>query len=41
MKTRHLLLAISMTAIWRVNFSAIDPLMLAGIRTARFCHDFQ
>lgn len=39
MKVRHLLLAISITAIWGVNFSVIklglttvDPLMLAGIR---------
>lgn len=39
MKVRHLLLAISITAIWGVNFSVIklgltsvDPLLLAGIR---------
>ncbi|VVQ30693.1 putative amino-acid metabolite efflux pump [Pseudomonas fluorescens] len=39
MKARHLLLAISMTAIWGVNFSVIklglttvDPFILAGIR---------
>ncbi|WP_010455387.1 EamA family transporter [Pseudomonas mandelii] len=39
MKARHLLLAISITAIWGVNFSVIklglttvDPLILAGIR---------
>ncbi|QBF28481.1 hypothetical protein EXN22_23335 [Pseudomonas tructae] len=39
MKTRHLLLAIFITAIWGVNFSVIklgltsvDPLILAGIR---------
>ncbi|KPU58576.1 eamA-like transporter family protein [Pseudomonas fluorescens] len=39
MKVRHLLLAISITAIWGVNFSVIklglttvDPLVLAGIR---------
>ncbi|MVV51723.1 hypothetical protein EJA72_26275 [Pseudomonas sp. PB120] len=39
MKTRHLLLAILITAIWGVNFSVIklglttvDPLILAGVR---------
>lgn len=39
MKTRHLLLAISITAIWGLNFSVIklglstvDPLILAGLR---------
>ncbi|MCK1791054.1 EamA family transporter [Pseudomonas violetae] len=39
MKTRHLLLAITITAIWGVNFSVIklglttvDPFILAGIR---------
>lgn len=39
MKVRHLLLAISITALWGVNFSVIklgltsvDPLILAGIR---------
>ena len=39
MKTRHLLLALSITAIWGLNFSVIklglssvDPLILAGIR---------
>jgi O-acetylserine/cysteine efflux transporter len=43
MKTRRLLLAIAITAIWGVNFlvvklwlATVDPLMLAGIRTARF-----
>lgn len=41
MKTRHLLLAISITAICGVSFSVIklglatvDPLLLAGIRVA-------
>lgn len=39
MKTRHLLLAISITAIWGLNFSVIklglgtvEPLILAGLR---------
>lgn len=39
MKIRHLLLAISITAIWGLNFSVIklglttvDPFILAGIR---------
>ncbi|MNN97223.1 O-acetylserine/cysteine export protein [compost metagenome] len=39
MKARHLLLALSITAIWGVNFSVIklgfssvDPFILAGIR---------
>ena len=39
MRARHLLLALSITAIWGVNFSVIrlglssvDPFILAGIR---------